>query len=112
MASDEGSSTVVKPPVSQIDLDLLVAVEGNDAAAVLQHIQNGAKVNCVHSEGPLRTVKYLIQSFPGSVLAQTNTGRYPFMIAADENSTASLSVIYELVRADPGVVVPRQIING
>ena len=57
MASEEGSSPVVKLPVSQIDLDLLVAVEGNDAAAVLQHIQNGANVNCVHGEGPYRNRK-------------------------------------------------------
>ena len=69
-------------------------------------------VLCGSSHPSWRTVQYLIQSFPGSVEARTNTGQYPFMIAASENSTASLSVIYELARASPGLMVPRQIING
>ena len=58
-------------------------------------------VLCGSSNPSLRTVQYLVQSFPGSVKAQMNSGQYPFMVAASETSTASLSVIYELVRANP-----------
>ena len=61
---------------------------------------------CGSANPSLRTVQYLIQSFPGSVAVQTNSGEYPFMIAACPLSTASLSVIYELVRANPGLAVP------
>ena len=56
---------------------------------------------CASTNPSLRTVQYLVQSYSGSVEALTNSGQYPFMIAADETSTASLSVIYELVRANP-----------
>ena len=49
-------------------------------------------------------VRYLMESFPGSVAMQTNAGQYPFMIAA---SKASLSVIYEIVRSSPLLAVPR-----
>ena len=62
---------------------------------------------CGSTYPPLRTVQYMIQSFSGSVAAQTNTGQYPFMIAACESSTASLSVVYELVRTNPDLVAPR-----
>jgi hypothetical protein len=51
----------------------------------------------------------LIQSFPGSVAAPTNAGHFPFMVAACETSSASLSVVYELVRANPALVVPVQL---
>ena len=56
---------------------------------------------CGSTSPSLRTVQYLIQSFPGSVAVRTNAGQYPFMIAACESSTASLSVIYELYRVIP-----------
>ena len=61
---------------------------------------------CGSTNPSLRTVKYLIQFFSGSVAAQTNAGQYPFMIAACESSTASLSVVYELVRTNPDLVFP------
>ena len=49
----------------------------------------------------LRTVQYLIQSFPGSVSTRTNDGEYPFLVAACSKSSASLNVVFELVRANP-----------
>ena len=52
-----------------------------------------------------RTVQFLIASVPGSVAARTKAGQYPFMIAANETSTASLSVIYELVRTNSNLVI-------
>jgi ankyrin repeat protein len=64
-------------------------------------------VLCGSTNPPLRAIQYLIESFRGSVAAPTNAGRYPFMIAACNTSTASLSVVYELVRASPDLVVPR-----
>ena len=54
-----------------------------------------------------RTVEYMIKAFPESVAAQTNSGDYPFMIAASDASTASLSVVYELVRVNPVVLIPK-----
>ena len=53
-----------------------------------------------------RTVHYLIQLLPGSVSMGTNAGIYPFMIAAATNSS-SLSVVYNLLRANPGLMAPR-----
>ena len=64
-------------------------------------------VLCGSINPSLRTVQYMIQSFSGSVAAQTNAGQYPFMIAACESSTASLSVIYKLARTNPELVVPK-----
>ena len=61
---------------------------------------------CGSTNPSLRTVQYMIQSFSGSVAAQTNAGQYPFMIAACESSTASLSVLYALVRTNPDLVTP------
>ena len=63
-------------------------------------------VLCASTNPPLRTVQYLMQSYPTAVAAQTNSGQYPFMIAADESSTASLSVVYEVVRTNPDLVTP------
>ena len=63
-------------------------------------------VLCRSTFPSLRIVQYLIQSLPGSVAAQTNTGQYPFIIAACKSSTASLSVVYELVRSNLIVVIP------
>ena len=54
---------------------------------------------------PLRTVQYLIQSFPGAATARTDAGIYPFMMAACDTCSASLSVVYELVRADPTLII-------
>ena len=61
-------------------------------------------VLCGSTNPSLRTVQYVVQSFPGSVTARTNAGQYPFVIAACDSSTASLSVVYELVRANPDLV--------
>ena len=52
-------------------------------------------------------VRYLIQCFPGSLGMRTNAGQYPFMIAATHVSSTSLSLVYEIVRANPVVAVPR-----
>ena len=57
-------------------------------------------VLCGSTYPPLRTVQYMIQSFPESVATQTNYGQYPFTFAARDTSEASLSVVYELVRAN------------
>ena len=69
-------------------------------------------VLCGSTNASLRTVQYMVQSFPGSVTARTNAGQYPFMIAACESSTASLSVVYELVRANPDLFLPIFVINS
>jgi ankyrin repeat protein len=61
-------------------------------------------VLCGSQNPSLRTVQFMIQSSTGSVAAQTNFGQYPFMIAAHSSSTASLSVVYELVRTIPGLI--------
>jgi hypothetical protein len=52
------------------------------------------------------SVRYLIQCFPGSVAVQTNAGDYPFMVATStsDSSSALLGMVYELVRADPGLI--------
>ena len=63
---------------------------------------------CGSTNPSLRTVRYVMQSFPRSIAAQTNDGRYPFMMAAASDPySASLSVVFMLVRANPGLVVPR-----
>ena len=74
-----------------------LAARNQDGALPLHNL-------CGSTNPSLRIVQYLIQSFPGSVEVQTNSGEYPFMIAASETSTASLSVIYELVRASSSVL--------
>ena len=67
--------------------------------------------NLVASNNPaLRTVQYLIQSFPGAVTARTDEDLYPFMVAACETSSASLSVVYELIRANPNLILPNDVI--
>ena len=58
-------------------------------------------VFCESTHPSLQTLQYLIQAFPESVTVQTNAGLYPCMIAASATSTAPLSVVYELVRANP-----------
>jgi hypothetical protein len=54
----------------------------------------------------LPLVQFLMQSCPGSVAIRTDAGEFPFMIAASNSSLASLSVVYELVRANPLLAVP------
>ena len=63
-------------------------------------------IMCGSTNPSLRTVQYMIQSLPRSVAARTKAGQYPFVIAACSSSTASLSVVYELVRTNPGLVTP------
>ena len=55
---------------------------------------------------PLRTVQYLIQSFSRAATARSDEGLYPFMVAACETSSASLSVVYELIRSNPNMILP------
>jgi ankyrin repeat protein len=89
-------------PVEYASVRYLVEQAG--VATLAARNRDGAMplhVLCESNSPTLRIVQFLIQSFPASVAAQTNSGQYPFMIAADETSTASLSVIYELVRANP-----------
>ena len=66
-------------------------------------------VLCGSTNPSWRTVQYLIQSFPGSVSMRTHSGEYPFLMAAATDSSGgtsfSLSVVYELVRADPDVLI-------
>ena len=65
--------------------------------------------NLLASTDPsVRTVQYLIQSFPKAVTARTKDGLYPFMVAACESSSASLSVIYQIVRADPNLILQNE----
>ena len=60
---------------------------------------------CGSPNPPLGAVQYLIQSLPESVSVRTNAGLLPFMIAACKSSAASLSVIYELVRTNPSLLI-------
>ena len=63
-------------------------------------------VLCGSTNPSLLTVLSLIQSFPGAVATQTDNGCYPFMVASCESSTASLIVVYELVRTNLDLVDP------
>jgi hypothetical protein len=89
----------------------LVLVEQGGGGTLTARNHKGALPlhNLVASTNPpLRTVQYLIHSFAGAVTAQTeDEGPYPFMVAACDTSSASLSVVYELVRANPDLVLPR-----
>ena len=94
-------------PVEYASVQYLVEQSGVGTLAARN--QDGAMplhVLCGSQNPSLRTVQYMIQSFSGSVAAQTNSGRFPFMIAAGESSTASLSVVYELVRTSPILIYP------
>ena len=76
-------------------------VEKGDFANLAARNQEGAlpqHLLCESTNPSLRTVHYLIQSYPEAVAAQTNAGHYPFM------KVASLSLLYELVRTNPGFV--------
>jgi ankyrin repeat protein len=64
--------------------------------------QDGAMplhVLCGSTNPSLRSVQFLIQSYPKALAARTKAGQYPLLIAA--SSTASLSVVYGLVRTYP-----------
>ena len=62
-------------------------------------------VLCGSINPSLRTVQNLMQAFPDAMATRTYAGQYPFLIAACETASASLSVVYELVRANPHLVV-------
>ena len=77
-----------------------VATRNHEGALPLHNL-------CASLNPSLRTVQYLVQSFPGSLVVQTHAGLYPFMIAACTTSSASLSVVFEIVRSNPNLIVPR-----
>ena len=79
-----------------------LAASNRDGALPL-HVLCGASTIATASLA-LPVVQYLIQSFRGSVAMSTSKGLYPFMIAANN---ASLSVVYEIVRANPVLAIPR-----
>jgi ankyrin repeat protein len=83
-----------------------LAVRNRDGALPLHVLLCGASTTTTASL-LLSAVRYLIQSFPGSVAMRTNAGQYPFMLAASHASSTSLSLIYEIVRANPVMAVPR-----
>ena len=91
------------------DSSVRFVVEHGGVGTLAARNQEGSMplhVLCASTNPPLRTVQYLMQSYPTAMAAQTNSGQYPFMIAADESSTASLSVVYEVVRTNPDLVTP------
>ena len=96
-------------PTDDASVQHLVQQGGVGTLAVRNQLGDLPIHNLVASTNPtLRTVQYLIQSFPGSVTARSeDEGPYPFMAAACDTSSASLSVVYELVRASPALVLPR-----
>ena len=81
-----------------------LAARNRDGALPL-HVLCGASTTT--SSQPLPLVQSLIQGFPGALSTRTNAGLYPFMIAASNSSLSSLCVLYEVVRANPVLVVPR-----
>ena len=96
------------PPTEYASVQYLVEQGGVDTlkASTTQYGFLPLHTYLYRSTPPLlRIVQYLIQSFPGSVASATNAGDFPFMMAACETSSASLSVVYELLRANPALVV-------
>ena len=90
------------------DLSVRFLVEQGGVGTLAARTREGAlplHVLCESTNPSWHTVQYMVQFFPGSVAARTNAGLYPFVIAACESSTASLSVVYELVRAFPGLII-------
>ena len=77
----------------------------NREGAVPLHVLCGASMTATRP--PLLAIQYMIQSFPGSLGMRTNAGMYPFMIAARNASMGALSVVYEIVRANPTLAIPR-----
>ena len=97
-------------PTDDASVRYLVEQEGGVGTLVARNHKGALPLhNLVASTNPtLTTVQYLIQSFPGAVTARTaDEGLYPFMVAACDTSSASLSVVYELARANPSLVLPR-----
>ena len=95
-------------PVEHANVRFLVEHGGvNTLAARNQEGALPLHLLCGSTIRSLRTVQYMIQSFSEALAVRTNAGQYPFMIAACKSSTASLSVVYELVRTNPGVATPR-----
>ena len=80
-----------------------LAARNRDGALPL-HVLCGASTTT--SSQPLPLVQSLIQGFPGALSTRTNAGLYPFMIAASNSSLSSLCVLFEIVRANPVLVVP------
>ena len=94
--------------VDSVSVRYLVEQGGVGTLAARNH--QGAlplHVLCQSTNPSCRTVQFMIDSYSGSVAARTSVGEYPFMIAACDKASASLSVLYELVRANPDLVVPR-----
>ena len=56
---------------------------------------------------PLQVIRFLILGFPGALSVPTNAGLYPFMIAASNSSFELMSVVYEMIRANPSLAMPR-----
>ena len=84
-------------------------VEQGGVGTVTARDREGAlplHVLCGSTNPSQQTIQYLKQSFPAAVETQTYSGQYPFMVAACKTATASLNVIYELVRAHPDLLVP------
>jgi hypothetical protein len=76
-------------------------VKKGDAANLAPRNQDGAMplhLLCESTNPSLCAVHYLIRSYPEAMVAQTNAGHYPFI------KVASLSLLYELVRTNPGFV--------
>ena len=96
-------------PTDDVSVRYLVEQGGVGTLTARNHKGALPLHNLVASTNPtLRTVQYLIQSFPEAVTAWTDDkGLYPFMVAACGASSASLSVVYELVRAHPSLVLTR-----
>ena len=55
----------------------------------------------------LLVIRFLILGFPGALSVPTNAGLYPFMIAASNSSFELMSVVYEMIRANPSLAMPR-----
>ena len=102
-SSDSGRST----PCKYARVRYLV--EQGGVGTLAAHNRKGAlplHTFCGSTHRPWRVVQYLIQSFPSSVSMQTNAGEYPFIMEA-ASTTSSVSVVYEVVRANPGLLVSR-----
>ena len=82
-------------------------VEQGGVGTLIARNQDGAlplHILCRSTNPALQTIQYLVQSWPEPLVTQTHGGQYPFMMAACESSSPSLSVVYELVKANPGLI--------
>ena len=85
-------------------------VEQGGVGTLTARKQDGAlplHVLCGSTNPSLRTVQYLRESFPATVATETTEGPYPFLIAACETASATLNVVYKLVRVHPDLLVSR-----